>query len=102
MATLYTNLTGALVGNSKVESIQQHLSVPARYRIRHYAGKSGNGHKYSDKTTIIDFAHQEEKLTPGLLPEQLVLVIKDFLAHQEDPNQAQIDACNKFLEASSM
>lgn len=101
MATLYNNLSGATVGSSKVESIQQHNAVSNRYRVRHCTGKAGAGYRYGDKTTVLDIASIDDKgkFIPGIQPEQLVLVIRDFLTHQTEPNQEQIDACNKFLEA---
>lgn len=103
MPTSYNNLSGATVGASKVESIQQHNSVPTRYRIRHLTSRAGTGYRYGDKTTVIDIATVDEKgkTVPGIQPEQLVLVIRDFLTHQPVVNQEQIDACNQFLEATT-
>lgn len=103
MPTSYNNLSGATVGASKVESIQQHNVVSNRYRIHHLVGRAGTGYRYGDKTTVIDIATVDDKgkTVPGIQPEQLVLIIRDFLSHQTEVNQAQIDACNQFLEATS-
>lgn len=103
MPTSYNNLSGATVGASKVESIQQHNSVPTRYRVHHLVGRAGTGYRYGEKTTVIDIATVDDKgkTVPGIQPEQLVLIVRDFLTHQPEVNQAQIDACNQFLEATT-
>lgn len=96
---VYETLKGAVVTPSKVESIEFNSVNENRYRIRHCMGKVGNGMRYSTNSTLITFmGKNEEKTTEGLQPEQLVLVLKDYLT-KTGGSEAKIKALNDFLTA---
>lgn len=95
---VYETLKGAVVAPSKIESIEYNSANDSRYRIRHCMGKAGNNIRYSANTTLITFMGKDShgKTTEGLQPEQLVLVLRDYLIkHDADPDKIQ--ALNDFL-----
>lgn len=96
---VYETLKGAVVAPSKIESIEYNSVNDSRYRIRHCMGKVGNNVRYSANTTLITFMGKDShgKITEGLQPEQLVLVLRDFLLKQKDVDPVKIQALNDFL-----
>lgn len=99
---LYQPLKGAVVAPSKVESIEINATNPVRYRVRNCKGVVGNGIRYSDNTTTITMISKDEngKVIEGIQPEQLVLIVKDYLSKQENPDTAKIDALEAFLSVA--
>lgn len=96
---VYAALSGAVVAPSKVESIEFNTTNSNRYRVRHCMGKVGAGIRYSSNSTLITFMGKDgEKTTEGLQPEQLVLVLKDYLT-KTGGSEAKIKALNDFLTA---
>ena len=82
-----------------VKSIEHHVENVARYRIALCAGKGKSGNKYTNDKLTITFISKDEKgkIIPGVHPDQLAYIMRDYLSKQENIDQTKLKALDTFL-----